>query len=193
MQTEYAVSEREQFKDKALHDPLTGLYNRAGFTELCARRLQESLQSGAVSALLMMDLDRFKAINDTLGHDVGDALLVQVAGRLQRQCRQSDTVARLGGDEFVFLLDDIARAEDAAVVAAKILASLERPVTAAGRELTVATSIGIALYPDHGQTVDAVIKCADQALYAAKEQGRGRFLLYREDFSRCGSRPRLGA
>ena len=86
---------------------------------------------------------------------------------LQRQCRQSDTVARLGGDEFVFLLDDIARAEDAAVVAAKILASLERPVTAAGRELAVATSIGIALYPDHAATADELIKYADRALYTA--------------------------
>ena len=177
----------------AHHDTLTGLPNRLLFRDRFAQAVVKAQRRRGRVAVLFLDLDRFKAINDTLGHDVGDALLVQVAGRLQRQCRQSDTVARLGGDEFVFLLDDIAQAEDAAVVAAKILDGLVRPVLAAGHEIGVATSIGIALYPDHGQTVDAVIKCADQALYAAKEQGRGRFLLYREDFSRCGSRPRLGA
>ena len=177
----------------AHHDSLTGLPNRLLFRDRLDQAVVKAQRRRSRVAVLFLDLDRFKAINDTLGHDVGDALLVEVAGRLQRQCRQSDTVARLGGDEFVFLLDDIARAEDAAVVAAKILASLERPVTAAGRELTVATSIGIALYPDHAATADELIKYADRALYTAKDQGRGRFLFYREDLPGPGSRPRIGA
>ena len=176
----------------AHHDSLTGLPNRLLFRDRLDQAVVKAQRRRSRVAVLFLDLDRFKAINDTLGHDVGDALLVEVAGRLQRQCRQSDTVARLGGDEFVFLLDDIARAEDAAVVAAKILASLERPVTAAGRELTVATSIGIALYPDHAATADELIKYADRALYTAKDQGRGRFLFYREDLPGPGSRPRIG-
>jgi diguanylate cyclase (GGDEF)-like protein/PAS domain S-box-containing protein len=177
----------------AHHDSLTGLPNRLLFRDRLDQAVVKAQRRRSRVAVLFLDLDRFKTINDTLGHDVGDALLVEVAGRLQRQCRQSDTVARLGGDEFVFVLDDIARAEDAAVVAAKILASLERPVTAAGRELAVATSIGIALYPDHAATADELIKYADRALYTAKDQGRGRFLFYREDLPGPGSRPRIGA
>lgn len=176
----------------AHHDTLTGLPNRLLFRDRFDQALVKAQRRRGRVAVLFLDLDRFKVINDTLGHDVGDALLVKVAGRLQRQCRQSDTVARLGGDEFVFILDDITWPEDAAVVAGKILAALERPVVAAGHEIVVATSIGIALYPDHAVTIDGVIKCADRALYAAKEQGRGRFVFFHKDFPRSGVRPQLG-
>jgi diguanylate cyclase (GGDEF)-like protein len=144
-------------------------------------------------AVLFLDLDRFKQINDTLGHDVGDALLIEVAARLARQCRQYDTVARLGGDEFVFVLEDINRPEDALAIADKILESFAEPIVAAGHELRVSTSIGMALFPGDAADIDGVIKYADMALYAAKESGRNTVQLYRKDLGRIGKRPQLQA
>ena len=175
----------------AHHDPLTGLPNRLLFRDRFAQAISKAERNRSGVAVLFLDLDRFKSINDTLGHDVGDALLVEVAARLQRQCRQSDTVARLGGDEFVFILEAIHDRKDASVVADKIMAALGVPVLAKGHELTITTSIGIALFPLDGATMEEVIKCADLALYAAKEIGRSNYQFYRKGMPPNGGRPRL--
>jgi diguanylate cyclase (GGDEF)-like protein/PAS domain S-box-containing protein len=175
----------------AHHDTLTGLPNRLLFRDRFSQAISKAERNRTGVAVLFLDLDRFKSINDTLGHDVGDALLVEVAARLQRQCRQSDTVARLGGDEFVFILEAINTRKDAGVVAAKIMTALGVPVLAKGHEIAITTSIGIALFPLDATTSDEVIKCADLALYTAKEIGRSNYQFYRQDIPLSGSRPRL--
>jgi len=176
----------------AHHDTLTGLPNRLLFRDRVAQAVSKAERNRNGVAVLFLDLDRFKNINDTLGHDVGDGLLVEVAARLQRQCRQSDTVARLGGDEFVFILESVNDRKDAAVVADKIMAALSAPVFVKGHKIAITTSIGVALYPHDAVVVDEVVKCADLALYAAKELGRGNVQFYRQGLSQTGQRPRLG-
>ena len=175
----------------AHHDTLTGLPNRLLFRDRLNLALSKAKRSGNSVALLFLDLDKFKTINDTLGHDVGDELLIEVANRLQGQCRQSDTVARLGGDEFVFILEDISKPEDASVVARKIMLALTRPVRTKAHELTISTSIGIALYPDDSADIEGVLKCADIALYAAKEVGRSNFQYYRDEIIQGSMRPQM--
>ena len=175
----------------AHHDTLTGLPNRLLFRDRLTQALTKAGRNRAKVAVLFLDLDKFKIINDTLGHDVGDDLLVEVAARLQRQCRQSDTVARLGGDEFVFVLEAINSREDAAVVAGKIMAALTAPVCVGGHELLIAASIGIALFPEDSFELEGMIKCADVALYAAKESGGCNFQFYRRDMDPPGRRPQL--
>ncbi|MBM9536946.1 putative bifunctional diguanylate cyclase/phosphodiesterase [Desulfobulbus alkaliphilus] len=177
----------------AHHDTLTGLPNRLLFQDRLAQAISKAERNRTGVAVLFLDLDRFKIINDTLGHDVGDGLLAEVAGRLQRQCRQSDTVARLGGDEFVFVLEAIGRRHDAAVVATKIMNAMTEPVTVGHHELKISTSIGIALYPDDAGDGEELLKCADMALYAAKETGRNTFEHYRRDLPRNGQRPQLSS
>ncbi|MFP7755031.1 putative bifunctional diguanylate cyclase/phosphodiesterase [Thermodesulfobacteriota bacterium B35] len=172
----------------AHHDPLTGLPNRLLFRDRLERAIAKARRTGTRVAILFLDLDRFKSINDTLGHDVGDELLIEVSRRLQDQCRQSDTVARLGGDEFVFILDDISGQPGAAVVARKIMHSLARPMRLKGHEITVSTSIGIAIFPDDCNDIDGVIRCADTALYQAKDKGRGTYSFYSRDMEFKGSR-----
>ncbi len=167
----------------AHHDPLTGLPNRLLFRDRLEQAIAKARRYDHRVAILFLDLDRFKYINDTLGHDVGDELLVEVARRLQRQCRRSDTVARLGGDEFVFILDDIVNVNDVATVAGKIMESLTRPILAGGQELFIGTSIGIGLFPDDATEIDEVIKCADTALYRAKDEGRGTYRFYTPDMN----------
>jgi diguanylate cyclase (GGDEF)-like protein/PAS domain S-box-containing protein len=175
----------------AHHDTLTELPNRLLFRDRLAQAINKAERNRTGVAVLFLDLDRFKIINDTLGHDIGDALLVEVASRLQQQCRQSDTVARLGGDEFVFILEAVSSHEDASVVATKIMTALTRPVVVKGHELNITTSIGIALFPNDSRTNDGVIKCADIALYAAKEIGRSNFQFFRKDIPQNGRRPQL--
>ncbi len=172
----------------AHHDPLTGLPNRLLFRDRLERAIAKARRNGNRLAILFLDLDRFKTINDTLGHDVGDELLIEVSRRLQEQCRQSDTVARLGGDEFVFILDDINGSPGAAVVARKIMHSLTRPMRIKGHEIKVSTSIGIAIFPDDSDDIDGVIKCADTALYQAKDSGRSTYRFYRNDMELKGRR-----
>jgi len=176
----------------AHHDTLTGLPNRLLFRDRLTQAINKAERNRTGVAILFLDLDRFKTINDTLGHDVGDDLLVEVAARLQRQCRQSDTVARLGGDEFVFVLEAVSSRKDAAVVAEKIMAALHMPVRIKGHELSITTSIGIALFPEDSDELEGVIKCADTALYAAKDIGRSNFQFYQRDIAPDGQRPQLG-
>ncbi|MGI6655809.1 MAG: putative bifunctional diguanylate cyclase/phosphodiesterase [Desulfobulbus sp.] len=172
---------QSHFYRLAHRDALTGLPNRLLFADRCTQVLNKARRDRREVALLFLDLDYFKQINDTLGHDVGDVLLVEVAQRLQAQCRQSDTVARLGGDEFVFLLDGVAGREGATVVVDKIMAAVREPVMAKGHRLQVGASIGGALFPEDARTRDELIKCADMALYAAKEAGRNTSCWYRQD------------
>jgi len=162
----------------AFHDPLTGLPNRKllmdhlSYNIIQARRDKESL------AVFFMDLDRFKVINDSLGHGVGDRLLQAVAARLLASLREGDTVARLGGDEFTLLLPAVHRAVDVAKVADKLLEVLREPFPLDGRDLFVTGSVGIALYPDDGLDPEALVKNADAAMYRAKDQGRDTYQLY---------------
>jgi diguanylate cyclase (GGDEF)-like protein/PAS domain S-box-containing protein len=171
------VSERKQLEemlaDQALRDPLTGLGNRRLFSDRVAHAIERQLRSESSVAVLLLDLDHFKFVNDTLGHAKGDALLIHVAERLRQAVRAGDTVARLGGDEFAVLLEDLVHPDEADATALRILDALERPFTLDDREVFVHSSIGIALAGDD-QGVDDLVTDADVAMYAAKNAGRNR-------------------
>ncbi|MBT8767424.1 putative bifunctional diguanylate cyclase/phosphodiesterase [Metapseudomonas boanensis] len=168
----------QQLKHAARHDPLTGLANRLRLDELMQQALQRRQKPGArEAALLFIDLDRFKLINDSLGHATGDRVLVEVAQRLSRCLRPGDHLSRFGGDEFVVLLDDLACLEDAEQVARRMLESLHKPLPLEDRTLSVSASIGIAGLLGADQAVDA-LQAADLALYRAKEAGKAQFARY---------------
>lgn len=160
-----------QVQNAAYHDALTGLPNRRLFTEMAQQQLAQAQRSGARVALLALDLDHFKAVNDTHGHAAGDQLLREVAARLQSCVRSADVVARLGGDEFLVLMGQ-ADVDAALDLAQRLIGSLSAPYP--GVEPAVSTSVGIALYPDSAQTLEALMQAADEALYDAKHAGRGR-------------------
>jgi diguanylate cyclase (GGDEF)-like protein len=168
----------EQVRDLAYHDPLTGLPNRLLFQDRLALSVAQAHRRGKGLAVLFLDLDRFKVINDSLGHSVGDLLIREVAVRLRSCLREGDTVARLGGDEFTLLLPDLGQALDAAKVANKVLEVVRMPFDIDGRELFVTCSMGISLYPDDGHDPETLVKNADAAMYRAKEQGRDHYQLY---------------
>ncbi len=161
---------------QALHDRLTGLPNRSLFQDRLEHTVTAAQRSDERVGVVIMDLDRFKEVNDTLGHHHGDVLLTQVAHRLRDTLRSGDTVARLGGDEFAFLLPAIGSDADAVAVAEKVRAALERPFDILGLSLEVGASLGIAMYPDHATTPDALLQKADVAMYAAKRDQRGQTL-----------------
>ncbi len=156
----------------ALNDPLTGLANRRLLSERMAMALVHARRDKSLMAVVYIDLDGFKKINDTLGHAAGDDLLKMVARRLELTVREEDTVARMGGDEFSVGLWSVGDAEVAASVAAKIIEALGRPYDIGGKSVTVTASAGIALYPLHGADADALMKGADKALYEAKHSGK---------------------
>jgi diguanylate cyclase (GGDEF)-like protein len=162
---------------EASHDALTGLPNRALFRDRTDQAIRQATRERTPAALLLLDLDRFKEVNDTLGHHYGDQLLVQVGERLRATLRAVDTVARLGGDEFAMLLPRITTAEGAVRVAGKLLTALEKPFTLEGLTLDVEASIGVAIHPDHGSDPDELLQRADIAMYAAKESHAG-FVLF---------------
>ncbi len=178
------ISERQRFQRElehaAQHDPLTGLINRHQLGVQLQRTASQLSRPGARhAALLFIDLDRFKLINDSLGHAAGDRVLLQVAERLRGCLRPGDQLARFGGDEFVMLLDDLACAEDAEVVAARVLAALREPLCFGERCLVVSASIGVApLLP--GQGLEEALQAADMALYSAKDAGKARFERYNQ-------------
>lgn len=167
----------------ANHDPLTGLPNRA----LLMDRLKQSFSrlpwNKRYVALLFLDLDRFKFINDTLGHHVGDELIKSVAERLLLCVREGDTVARLGGDEFILMLTDVAYKTDAVDVAKKVLESLSRPFLLARKEYTITASIGISIHPGDGEDAQTLMKNADAAMYRVKGSGKNSYVLYSESIS----------
>lgn len=164
----------------AFHDNLTDLPNRAFFSHLLTKCMQQARRYNKPLALLFLDLDRFKAINDSLGHDAGDALLQEVSRRLGRAVRESDTVARLGGDEFVVLLPEITEPSQITQVANKILAAVSTPFTLVGQEFRITVSIGIARYPVDGEDEQTLMKHADVAMYHAKEEGKNNAQFYSE-------------
>ena len=168
----------EQIKHLAYHDALTGLPNRLLFKDRLTVALSHAQRDHSRLAVVFLDLDRFKVINDSLGHNIGDQLLQAVAARVQQCVRDSDTVARLGGDEFTLLLPNLVRSDDAAPIAAKILEAVRHPFHIEGREFFITTSIGISLYPEDGTDAESLIKNADTAMYQAKEQGRDNYQLF---------------
>ncbi|MDR0576138.1 MAG: EAL domain-containing protein [Candidatus Accumulibacter sp.] len=176
-----------QLQHMAHHDPLTDLANRSLFNEQLHRALSQSKRSGKYGALLFLDLDKFKYINDTLGHAIGDALLVHMADILRERVRGTDTAARLGGDEFAVIMVDMDRPERAAVLAREILNKLEIPVSIGGHELKIRSSIGIVTFPDSESEsnklpdVDNIIKNADTAMYLAKSSGGMRYCFFEQD------------
>ncbi len=168
----------EQVKHLAFHDPLTNLPNRLLFNDRLTLAVAQAHRHNQRLAVLFLDLDRFKVINDSLGHSVGDELLRQVAERIQEHVREGDTVARLGGDEFILLVPGISAEEDAAKIAKKVCDAIHDPFWIDGRELFVTTSVGVAVYPSDGHNADNLVRNADSAMYRAKEQGRDNYQLY---------------
>ena len=176
------ITERKKATDlvmyQAYHDLLTGLANRNLFRDHLELAIAQARRYKHMLALMFLDLDRFKRVNDTLGHDVGDLLLVEVAGRLKKGLREGDTLARQGGDEFTLLLSHIDNQENVIKTADKIIKEFSAPFYINGHELYVPMSIGISLYPENGETIDALIKNADIAMYDCKAKGRNRYQMY---------------
>jgi diguanylate cyclase (GGDEF)-like protein/PAS domain S-box-containing protein len=168
----------EKLHHIAHHDSLTGLPNRFSLSGRIAQALALARRDGGRVALLFIDLDRFKLVNDTLGHHVGDELLIEVAKRLQESVRDSDVVARLGGDEFVIMLTGIEHSASVAVVAEKIVLAVGSPYVIEGHDLYTSPSIGIAVFPTDGETGDVLMKNADAAMYHAKNAGRNNFQFF---------------
>jgi len=189
----------EKIRRLAYRDDLTGLPNRQRFHQLLAGGVALAQRAQRRMALLFMDLDGFKKINDTMGHEVGDRLLAEVASRFARAVRISDhlgrgereaeehAISRLGGDEFTVLLTEISRPGDAALVADRLLGTLEQPIALAGKEVFVSISIGIAVYPEDGRESESLLRNADAAMYFAKGRGRNRYQFYSEEMNRTHS------
>ncbi len=175
---------QEDMRKKAMHDQLTGLPNRASFLESLDRAVRKARRRQGRFSVLFVDLDHFKAVNDTLGHGAGDQLLQSVSERLSSAVRESDLVARLGGDEFVVLIEEHRGPEEVMIVAQKILNFLERPVLLDWREVNISGSVGIASFPDDGDEVETLMKNADAAMYQAKERGRNNFQFYSTELNR---------
>ncbi len=176
------VGERKRHEARihhlAYYDTVTGLPNRALFTDRLGQVLLHARRSQRLAAVAFLDLDRFKTINDTLGHSLGDDLLRDVASRVRGQLRGEDTLARLGGDEFLLLLPGVRVETDAAYVANKVLSVFSRPFRAGGQELRLTASLGLSLYPKDGSDPEAVIKHADTAMSRAKEAGRNGYQFF---------------
>jgi diguanylate cyclase (GGDEF)-like protein/PAS domain S-box-containing protein len=168
----------EKLTQMATQDGLTGLPNRALLSDRFEVAMANARRKSEGLAFMILDLDRFKNINDSFGHAIGDMLLMAVAGRLTAQLRKSDTVARMGGDEFAVLLTETTHVEDSVKTAQKILEAFREPFDLAGMELTITTSIGIASYPADGEDMETLFKNADSAMYLAKEEGRNTYKLF---------------
>jgi diguanylate cyclase (GGDEF)-like protein/PAS domain S-box-containing protein len=172
---------QEKLDYLAHHDPLTSLPNRLLFNDRLLHAIGRATRVGQQLAVMFIDLDRFKNVNDTLGHQVGDELLKQVAGALGARLREGDTLARLGGDEFIVLLENVDGSYGAGQVASKMMALFEQPFTVAGHELFVTGSIGISLFPGDGQDANLLVRNADVAMYRAKSRGRNGYQFYSKD------------
>jgi len=187
---EKAESVARRMKYHAHHDSLTGLPNRTLLNDRISTELSHARRQQTTLALLFLDLDRFKLINDSLGHATGDQLLRLISRRLSSCIRDEDTVARLGGDEFMVLLPRISGSADAGRIGRKILDSLTEPVSCNGHELHITTSIGISVYPDDGRDAETLVKNADISMYRAKELGRNKIVYYTAAMN-AGSRKQL--
>ena len=171
----------EQLRNIALYDNLTGLPNRLLLEDRMERSILRGDRSGKLCALMFVDLDRFKSVNDTFGHRIGDELLKTVAQRLTNCVRKEDTVARVGGDEFIVVLNELAKREDAALIGGKMLEQLGRPFSVERHELEISCSIGISIFPDDGKTLLELMNNADVAMYHAKKAGRNGYLFFALD------------
>jgi diguanylate cyclase (GGDEF)-like protein len=178
-----AASVASTVEHLAYHDSLTGLPNRSLFFDSLVTAVSESANRSSGPAVLFIDLDRFKLINDSLGHSTGDLLLRAVAQRIREAIRSTDLLARFGGDELVLMISDVQRPEIASATAARILETLVKPVRLAGRDLTVTCSIGISVYPRDGESAESLVMNADAAMYRAKELGRNNFQRYTAELS----------
>ena len=189
---EAEIGERKHAEQRARHladhDALTGLPNRRILEDRLTQALALSDRNRKHSAAMFVDLDRFKTINDSLGHAVGDLLLKEVAQRLVRQLRIGDTVCRIGGDEFVVVLPQITHGADAAQVARKVIETLSEPILLEGRDITVTPSIGISVFPEDGSDAGTLIRNADVAMYHAKEMGRSNYQFFTEQMNLAASR-----
>lgn len=168
--------QEKQLKFLAYHDQLTGLPNRILFEDRLKLALLNARRSKEIGAIMFIDLDRFKPVNDELGHDAGDAVLRQVSDRLQACVRATDTVARVGGDEFIVILAEIKQIPDAAKIAANIIKSINEPFYTSGAECSLGASIGISIFPNDGGELDVLVKKADEAMYEIKKRGRNNYL-----------------
>jgi len=166
---------QQELYDLATHDALTGLPNRSFFSERLRHAMVRAKRADHWVALLYLDLDGFKPVNDKLGHQCGDKLLQTVARRLQRLVREADTVARLGGDEFAVILEQLSRPQDAAPTARKLLEALARPYALDGHKARITASIGITVYPLDGEDVETLVNRADGAMYRAKTERRNHY------------------
>jgi diguanylate cyclase (GGDEF)-like protein len=159
----------------ALHDPLTGLPNRRLLLDRLSLAIVHAHRNKRTMAVMYLDLDGFKQINDTLGHDAGDTLLILVAARLVAAVRQEDTVARLGGDEFVIALPEFNHGEDVDELVSKVINAVSQPYSIQGRSVGITVSVGVSIYPTHGEDAQSLMKSADLALYEAKRSGRNDY------------------
>lgn len=175
---------QQQLWHMAYHDPLTGLPNRTLFADRLEQALSRANRTHEKVAVMLIDLDHFKQVNDTLGHDAGDQLLIEVASKLDDILRGDDTLSRVGGDEFLAILNTLNTYDEAIVVARKLVAAVEKITTIDDNEINVSCSIGIAMYPDHGHDKDTLIKNADIAMYRAKDLGKDTFCLFEEEKTR---------
>ena len=179
----------EQLRNIALYDNLTGLPNRLLLEDRMERSILRGDRSGKLCVLMFVDLDRFKSVNDTFGHRIGDELLKTVAQRLTNCIRKEDTVARVGGDEFVVVLNELAKREDAALIGGKMLQELSRPFSVERHEVEISCSIGISVFPDDGKTLLELMNNADVAMYRAKKAGRNGYLFFALDMGAASPRP----
>ncbi|ABL00595.1 bifunctional diguanylate cyclase/phosphodiesterase [Pelobacter propionicus] len=181
------ISERKRFEGELMHmahhDALTGLPNRTLFFDRLRQGLYKKERSGKMLAVIYLDLDRFKIINDTLGHHTGDMLLKEVADRLRGVVRKADTISRLGGDEFTIIIDEIATPADSLLVAEKILHVFSAPFRLEKHEMFITASMGVTLYPNDGDTAEKLLKNADTAMYHAKEEGRNTYQFFSEEMN----------
>ncbi|MDP4125813.1 MAG: EAL domain-containing protein [Bacillota bacterium] len=181
------ISKRKKAEEllthQAQHDALTGLPNRYFFNESLCQALTQSRNKNGKLAVMFLDLDRFKLINDTMGHNLGDQLLKKVAERVGQNLRAGDTLARLGGDEFLILLPDIRNDQEVVFVSERILKVLTQPIIIEGNEVYMTTSIGISLYPNDGSDMETLVKQADTAMYFAKEKGRNNYQFFNHELN----------
>ncbi|MGR2739863.1 sensor domain-containing protein [Billgrantia sp. Q4P2] len=174
---------RQKIHQMAFYDPLTSLPNRALFNDRLRQMIADASCHGQIAGVMLIDLDRFKEVNDTMGHAVGDELLCEVAARLRACVRNHDTVARFGGDEFAILLPEISHGDGLGRIADRILGKFDEPFLLDGKEVFVSCSLGVAVYPDDSSNADDLVKYADSAMYCAKRSGRNNFRYYSEDLT----------
>ncbi len=180
---EQLLSARETLRNEATRDPLTGLPNRMLFGDRLSHSLAQARRRNEMVGVMFLDLDRFKLVNDTLGHSVGDELLKQVAERISLTLREVDTIARMGGDEFTVIVPGLASVDDASKVARRTLRAMSKGFQIDSHELFITASIGISLYPTDGDDAETIVRNADTAMYRAKELGRDNYYIYTESLN----------